>query len=109
MNEFELICDSYLQWLQQSMLFENVKRTRRPASNLALASNYDVTRNGIKYVIYLSITFKTDSVVSSIRVVQSKVGNKPRKVIFKESLNFTSTWNDLLQWYENATYNVFRN
>ena len=104
MNEFELICDSYLQWLQDSMLFEDVKRTRRPASNITLSSNYTVTRNNIKYVIYVGVTFKNNSATSSVRIVESE----SRKIIFKEKLNLTFTWNDLLQYYKNVTCNVFQ-
>lgn len=104
MNEFELICDSYLQWLRNSMLFEDVKRTRRPVSNITLSSSYNVTRNNIKYVIYVGVTFKNNSVVSSMRIAESK----SRKIIFKEKLNLTSTWNDLLQYYKNVTCNVFQ-
>lgn len=104
MDEFEIVCDSYLQWLRNSMLFENVKRTRRPASNITLSSNYNVTRNNIKYVIYVGVTFKNNSATSSMRIVESE----SKKVIFKEKLNLTSTWNALLQYYKNVTCNVFQ-
>ena len=104
MEEFEIVCDSYLQWLRNSMLFENVKRTRRPASNITLSSNYNVTRNNIKYVIYVGVTFKNNSATSSMRIVESE----SKKVIFKEKLNLTSTWNALLQYYKNVTCNVFQ-
>lgn len=103
MSEFELICDSYLQWLRNSMLFEDVKRTRRPSSSRTLSSNYSVTRGGIKYTIYVGVTFKNNSATSNVRIVESA----SRKIIFKENLNLTFTWNDLLQYYKNVTCNVF--
>ena len=106
MDEFEIVCDSYLQWLQSSMLFEDVKRIRRPASNVTLSSNYNVTRNNIKYIIYVGITIRNNLATSSIRIIQD---DKSKKVIFKEKLNFASTWKDLLQYYEDVTCNVFQN